>query len=129
MEVFNRANSRNTGALKALTSYMLISPRNSSAERLSVQVSEIPVGSEQPLHRHGPEQCYYIIRGKGLMIIEGETRPVAPGDAVHIPSNNMHGIRNVGEGVLEYLTANAPAFAPEYEDRLWPADPPKRGPS
>ncbi len=125
MEVFNRGNSRNTGALETLTSHMLISPRNTSTQNLSIQISEVPVGSAQPIHRHAPEQCYYIVRGKGLMIIEDETRQVTSGDAVYIPSNNAHGIRNIGEDVLEYLTANSPAFGREHEDSFWPSDPPK----
>jgi mannose-6-phosphate isomerase-like protein (cupin superfamily) len=126
MKVFNRTNSRNTGALETLTSYMLISPQNSSAANLSVQISEVPVGSEQPMHRHMPEQCYYIVRGKGLMTIEDEKRQVSPGDAVYIPSNSVHGIRNIGDGALEYLTVNSPAFSREYEDRLWSSDPSAR---
>jgi len=100
---------------------MLMSPQNSSAKNLSLQISEVPVGSEQPLHVHGPEQCYYIIRGKGLMTIEEETREVFAGNAVYIPSNKRHGIINTGNEVLEYLTANSPAFEQEYESRLWPA--------
>lgn len=68
-------------------------------------------------------KCYYIIRGKGLMIIEDETRQVSSGDAVYIPSNKKHGIRNIGDEVLEYLTANSPVFAKEYEDNLWRGDP------
>ncbi|HVN97705.1 MAG TPA: cupin domain-containing protein [Syntrophorhabdaceae bacterium] len=100
---------------------MLISPLNSTAQDLSLQVSEIPVGSEQPLHVHAPEQCYYIIRGKGLMTVEEETREVSAGNAVYIPSNKRHGIRNTGNEVLEYLTANSPAFEHDYETRLWTA--------
>ena len=123
MEVFNRANSKNTGSLQILTSWMLISPQNTSTGNISIQVSEIPVGSEQPVHNHGPEQCYYIIKGKGLMILEGETREVGEGDAIYIPSNKKHGIKNTGTIVLEYLTANSPAFNKEHEDSLWPADP------
>ncbi|MEW6668406.1 MAG: cupin domain-containing protein [Thermodesulfobacteriota bacterium] len=122
MEVFDRSNSKNTGELQILTSWMLISPQNSTAQKLSLQISEVPVGSEQPLHVHAPEQCYYIIRGKGLMTIEEETREVFAGTAVYIPSNKRHGIKNTGNEVLEYLTANSPAFEPEYESRLWPAD-------
>jgi len=57
------------------------------------------------------------------MIVEGETREVSEGDAIFIPSNKKHGITNTGSAVLEYLTANSPAFDKEYEDRLWPADP------
>jgi mannose-6-phosphate isomerase-like protein (cupin superfamily) len=123
MEVFNRANSKNTGSLQILTSWMLISPQNTSTGNISIQVSEIPVGSEQPVHNHGPEQCYYIIKGKGLMILEGETREVGEGDAIYIPSNKKHGIKNAGTVALEYLTANSPAFDKEHEDTLWPADP------
>ena len=123
MKIFNRSNSRNTGQLPILSSWMLISGQNSSARGVSLQISEIPAGSEQPMHNHGPEQCYYIIKGKGLMIIEDERCEVSAGDAVYIPSNKEHGIKNVGGDVLEYLTANSPVFGKEYEDALWTADP------
>jgi mannose-6-phosphate isomerase-like protein (cupin superfamily) len=123
MEIFNRHNSRNTGELPILTSWMLIGPRNTSAQSLSVQISEVPAGSEQPIHHHAPEQCYYIIKGKGLMIMEDETREVSAGDAVYIPSNKRHGIRNIGDDILEYLTANSPVFGRAYEDDHWPVDP------
>lgn len=123
MEVFNRNNSRNTGRLPILTSWMLISPQNTLSNNLSVQVSEVPVGSEQPIHNHEPEQCYYIIRGIGLMKIEDETKEVAAGDAIFIPPNLKHGIKNIGNDVLEYLTANTPVFSEQYESVLWPAKP------
>jgi len=123
MEVFNKNNSNNTGELSILTSWMLISPKNTSTQNLSIQISEIPVGSEQPIHNHEPEQCYYIIKGKGLMIIEEESREIFAGDAVYIPSNFKHGIKNIGDNVLEYLTANAPVFSDQYESTLWPSTP------
>ena len=122
MEIFNKTNSRNTGSLEILTSYMLISPQNSSTKNLSIQISSVPIGSGQPIHAHGPEQCYYVVKGKGLVIIENETKEVSSGDAIYIPSNKKHGIKNTGDEVLEYLTANSPVFTKEYEDTLWPAD-------
>jgi quercetin dioxygenase-like cupin family protein len=57
------------------------------------------------------------------MIIEDETNEVVSGDAIYIASNKKHGIKNIGEMALEYLTANSPAFTKEYEDALWPSDP------
>src|SRR5574341_984817 len=99
---------------------MLIDPKNSSTQNLSIQVSEVPVCSEQPIHNHEPEQCYYIIKGKGLVVIEDEYREVFAGDAVYIPSNIKHGIKNIGDDVLEYLSANAPVFSDQYESTLWP---------
>ena len=123
MEVFNKSNSRNTGELPVLTSWMLISPQNSSAQNLSIQISEVPIGSEQPIHNHVPEQCYYIIKGKGLMIIEEESKEVSAGDSVYIPSDSKHGIKNIGDGVLEYLTANSPVFSEQCVFILWPSIP------
>ena len=63
MDIFNRNSTMNTGELSILTSWMLISPQNSAAHGISMQISEIPAGSEQPRHSHDPEQCYYIIKG------------------------------------------------------------------
>jgi mannose-6-phosphate isomerase-like protein (cupin superfamily) len=121
MEIFNRNNSKNTGDIPILTSWMLISPQNCSTKNLSIQISEVPIGSEQPIHDHEPEQCYYIIKGKGLMMIEGESKEVTAGDAIYIPSNLKHGIKNIGNEVLEYLTANTPVFSEKYEKTLWPS--------
>lgn len=123
MDVFNRTNSRNTGRLSMLTSWMLISPRNAKSKNLSIQISEVPAGSGQPIHNHEPEQCYYIIKGNGLMTIEDEFREVKAGDAIFIPSNLKHGIKNTGDDTLEYLTANAPVFNEQYETALWPSEP------
>ena len=125
MEIFNRKKSNNTGALPILKSWMLIGSKNSSAQNLSVQISEVPVGSEQPIHNHEPEQVYYIIRGTGLMTIEEECRDVFPGDAIYLTGNLIHAIINNGNEVFEYLTANSPVFSEGYEDTLWPAVPSK----
>ena len=123
MDIFNRKNTYNTGDLKILSSYMLIGRGNTSTKNISIQISDIPLNSQQPSHKHEPEQCYYIIKGKGLMKIEDEEKIVEPGDAVYIPSNKEHGIKNVGKEVLEYLTANAPTFDPDYESKFWPNRP------
>jgi len=123
MDIFNRKNTYNTGDLKILSSYMLIGRGNTLTQNISVQISDIPVDSQQPPHKHEPEQCYYIIKGKGLIKIEDEEKIVEPGDAIYIPSGKEHGIKNIGNEVLEYLTANTPAFDPEYESEFWPNNP------
>jgi mannose-6-phosphate isomerase-like protein (cupin superfamily) len=72
---------------------------------------------------HEPEQVYYIIKGKGLMTIVEEAREVFAGDAVYIPGKARHGIKNIGDENLEYITANSPVFSGKYESTLWPAEP------
>ncbi|MGE5404571.1 MAG: cupin domain-containing protein [Candidatus Saccharibacteria bacterium] len=121
-----RVSSKNTsnfgGLENALTSWMLIG-RNSGITNISIQYSEVEPGCEQPLHKHEPEQCYYIIDGVGLMTINEETHQVSAGEAIYIPGNALHGIRNAGNSILKYLTANTPSFDLEYENLLWPNRP------
>ena len=57
------------------------------------------------------------------MTIDEEDKEVFAGDAVYIPGNEKHGIKNNGNEVLEYITANSPVFSKKYEDALWPAQP------
>ena len=116
-------NNGNTskGEYDGFMTHLLIGRSNVGANRVSIQITEVAVGGAQFLHTHEPEQCYYIIKGKGLMIVEGESKEVIAGDAVYVPSNLKHGIKNVGDDVLEYLTANAPVFSREYENNLWPS--------
>lgn len=119
MIIFNRDNSK-AGGLTGLKSFMLIGETNCSASNISIQYSEVDFGKEQPLHQHDPEQCYFIIDGEGMMFVGDETREVQEGDAIYIPSNAVHGIKNTGSKLLKYLTANSPAFGNVYENKLWP---------
>ncbi len=66
-------------------------------------------------------QCYYILQGKGQVIIDDEEQELLAGDAVLIPANAMHGIKNIGEITLKYLTANK-AFGIKRESEIWPSE-------
>jgi len=47
---------------EGITSYLLASPRTSSAEHLTTTLAVIQPGGEQRLHSHRPEQVYFIRR-------------------------------------------------------------------
>ena len=53
------------------------------------------------------------------MIIDEEEKSVREGEAIFIPSNATHGIKNIGSETLVYLTANRP-FGLEKERTIWP---------
>ena len=55
------------------------------------------------------------------MYIDEEESRVGEGDAIFIPSNATHGIRNIGPEKLMYLTANR-AFGVEKERSIWPIE-------
>jgi quercetin dioxygenase-like cupin family protein len=48
-------------------------------------------------HSHSTHEFYYVLRGRGIMTIEDEDRPIAQGDLVHIPPDAVHSLRPVSD--------------------------------
>lgn len=69
-------------------------------------VEEVMVEKELKPHRSKvkSEEFYYILKGRGIMYIDGEEKEVFPGDLILIPSGALHGIRVVGETTLHFLS-------------------------
>jgi mannose-6-phosphate isomerase-like protein (cupin superfamily) len=57
---------------------------------------------------HWPEECYVILRGKGVMTLAGEKVPVEAGTFIHLPPWCEHGIENTGDETLEILICTSP---------------------
>ena len=53
---------------------------------------EIIGGGAVDPHTHPTHEFYYVLYGKGLMIIDGEERDVSQGDLVYIPPNKVHSL-------------------------------------
>ena len=97
---------------------LLIGETNSECDEISIQITHVQPDAEQGIHNHPESQCYYLISGTGLMRINDETKVVKCGDAVFIPGNSKHGIRNIGPTEMVYLTANK-AFGRRIESQVW----------
>ena len=120
MLITNRSNTR-FGKYSGFSTNLLIGELNSGSKEISIQITDVDPNEMQFLHSHEQEQCYYIISGTGLMFIDDQTKEVKEGDAVFIPSNSTHGIKNIGNNTLTYLTANQ-AFGKQRENELWPEE-------
>ncbi len=120
MLITNRKNTR-LGKYDGFSTNLLIGEINSDSKEISIQITYVEPNGMQFLHSHEQEQCYYIISGTGLMIIDDQTKKVKEGDAVFIPSNSTHGIKNIGNNRLTYLAANQ-AFGGQREIELWPEE-------
>ncbi|HEX8463249.1 MAG TPA: cupin domain-containing protein [Abditibacterium sp.] len=57
------------------------------------------------------EEIYFILTGSGTMTIDDATRKVRVGDAIAIPSGQIHQILNDGETELRFLCCCAPAYS------------------
>ena len=102
-----------------ITSYLLASPRTSSAEHLTTTLAVIQPGGEQRLHSHRPEQVYFILEGRGLVTVGSETQGVGPGDCIFIPSGQQHGLKNDGDVTLRYFSAAASTYEPGHLEKTW----------
>lgn len=59
-------------------------------------------------HKHfGNEEIYYVVEGKGLMMVDGKEKVVENGDAVITYSGSSHGLRNIGDKDLKILVFEA----------------------
>jgi mannose-6-phosphate isomerase-like protein (cupin superfamily) len=50
------------------------------------------------------EEVYYILEGKGEILVGEETRLVGPGQLVYIPPQQLHTIRPAGDARLRWIT-------------------------
>jgi mannose-6-phosphate isomerase-like protein (cupin superfamily) len=64
----------------------------------------IPPSSSLGYHRHDlQEEIYYVISGKGLAVVGGETAAISAGDAVPVRLRQAHAFENSGSGDLELM--------------------------
>ena len=120
MIVTNRKNTK-FGKYDGFSTNLLIGETNSGSKEISIQLTDVEPNGMQFLHSHSQEQCYYIISGSGLIVIDDLSKEVREGDAIFIPSNSTHGIKNIGKTNLTYLTANQ-AFGKQRESEIWPEE-------
>jgi mannose-6-phosphate isomerase-like protein (cupin superfamily) len=77
--------------------------------RFAMGESTVYPGGGVPLHHHGNEEVYLILRGTGEMTVGGDTIAVSTGSAVYLPPHVPHGLRNTGGDDLILLWVYAPA--------------------
>ena len=61
-----------------------------------------PGESPHPPHKHPDEELIVVKEGTVESLLNGETRRLGPGSVIFQASNQMHGIRNVGQGPATY---------------------------
>ena len=88
------------------------------ALRYSLAHAVVPPGMTTRPHRLATSEVYYIMEGEGVMQINGESRPVLPGQAVYIPPRATQNIRNAGTRDLVFLCIVDPAWRKEDEE-VW----------
>ncbi len=120
MKILKKENAPRYERAEGIVSYLLASLITCDAKYLTTTMVEIKPGGEQRVHQHIPEQIYYMLEGRGEMIVADEKAEVVPGDCIFIPSGESHGLKNIGRELLRYFSAAAPSFKKEELESFWP---------
>jgi quercetin dioxygenase-like cupin family protein len=75
---------------------------------LSVGVYELPAGGTDPQQPHAEDEVYYVVRGRGRVLVGGEDQPVAEGAVVFVPAGVVHRFHEITED-MTLLVFFAPA--------------------
>ena len=79
----------------------------------SLAEATLEPGQATERHYHAEtEEIYYLVEGSGEMELDGDRRPVSPGDAILIPPGAWHQI-TAGEERLRFLCCCAPPYRHE----------------
>ena len=80
--------------------------------------SLVQIRQKLSLHYHIlSEETVYIIKGRGIMTVGKEIRPIQPGDIIAIPRGVAHGVENRSPEPLVALSVMSPPF--DGKDRIF----------
>lgn len=112
MEIRNREIVEPFVALDNSIIREVLHPRNSKTRNQSLAEATVKPGKRTKEHYHGKsEEIYYILQGKGRIKVGGEEKDVKELDAILIPPNTRHFIKNIGDEDLVFLCCSAPAHS------------------
>jgi len=85
----------------------------------SIAHAVVPLNEKTVPHRlRESSEVYYILSGRGIMHIDGETGDVSPGQAVYIPPGSLQYIENSGDSDLIFLAIADPEWSEDDEEIL-----------
>ncbi|HET9906255.1 MAG TPA: cupin domain-containing protein [Anaerolineales bacterium] len=80
---------------------------------LSMGIYVLPAGGTDPQSPHTEDEVYYVVSGKGKVLVADETRDVQAGSIVYVAKNIAHRFHSIEEE-LTLLVFFAPA---EYSNK------------
>ncbi len=86
--------------------------KNDGADNFCMRVFEISTGGNTPRHSHDWEHEMFAYSGAGEVFGNGQWNKIKAGDAIFVPSNEEHQIRNTGKELLTMICL-VPSKAPE----------------
>ena len=84
--------------------YFLIDPASSPSRRLKMGLTVVYADGKTTGHAHeDQEEVYFVLQGKGKMIVGDAEYEIKTGDALHVPFGEFHVTHNTGVMPLQLL--------------------------
>ena len=94
------------------TNYRLIGPETVGAAKVELLLGVIEKGKGTLPHRHpGIEQVCYLLEGRALAEIDGQTRELGPGDCCFFPADMRHSFTVTSDTPARVLVIYSPPYA------------------
>lgn len=71
-------------------------------------------GGSIPEHEHVTVESYTILKGSGIMTVDGESQPITEGELVYMESGKTHGLRNTGDTDMHMMFVYAPKMVVDH---------------
>ena len=89
-------------------------PTNFVIKNMSIAEARVKPRETTEYHFHKKSQeVYFILKGSGIMEMEGENKEVKVNDCIFIPVGYRHRIKNIGKKTLRILCQSSPAYSHE----------------
>jgi mannose-6-phosphate isomerase-like protein (cupin superfamily) len=114
MTIQNLADQKPFTTADGSTIRSILDSTNAPVQEQSLAEAQVPAGGATQRHYHkASEELYFMLEGTATMEIDGEERPVGPGDAVLIPAAAWHQISATDGEPLRFLCCCAPPYSHE----------------
>ncbi len=74
---------------------------------MSAGLYALEAGARDPQQPHGEDEIYYVVSGKGMILVGSEDKPVGPGSVVFVGARVEHRFHSIEED-LKILVVFAP---------------------
>lgn len=88
--------------VKGVLKKVLISPKE-GWEGYVMRVFELDEGGYSPKHTHPWPHISYILKGEGILHLDGKDYEVEEGSYAYVPADKIHTFLNRGEGKLSFI--------------------------
>jgi mannose-6-phosphate isomerase-like protein (cupin superfamily) len=72
------------------------------------ELTVAPEGGEGPHIQHREDECFYVLEGEFVFVVEDAEIEAGPGSLIYVPKGKLHAFENAGETTGRLLVSQTP---------------------